>query len=68
LNGLQKYQHFLFEAANPGVVRAQMVAYTEFNLFKLKDKYFSSYKRNQSLFYFIINTCSFGLQKTRIPL
>src|SRR5438132_10319311 len=37
LNGLQKYQHFLFEAANPGVVKAQMVAngaYTEFNFRK----------------------------------
>ena len=26
LNGLQKYQHFLFEAANPEIVKAQMVA------------------------------------------
>ena len=26
LNGLQKYQRFLFEAAQPGVVKAQMVA------------------------------------------
>jgi hypothetical protein len=26
LNGLQKYQHFLFEAANPGVVKTQTVA------------------------------------------
>src|SRR5438105_12202240 len=38
LNGLQKYRHFLFEAANPGV---QMVAngvyyYTEFNLLKTR--------------------------------
>src|SRR6185369_6749223 len=35
LNGLQKYQHFLFEAARPGVVKAQLVAsgvYAEFNL------------------------------------
>ena len=39
LSGLQKYQHFLFEAANPGVVKAQMVAngaYTEFNLLKTR--------------------------------
>src|SRR5438132_5930050 len=39
LNGLQKYQHFLFEAAQPGVVKAQLVAnstYTEFNLLKTK--------------------------------
>ena len=39
LNGLQKYQHFLFEAANPGVVKTQTVAnangsFTEFNLWK----------------------------------
>jgi len=37
LNGLQKYQHFLFEAANPGIVKVQMVAnsaYVEFNLLK----------------------------------
>ena len=26
LNGLQKYQHFLFEAANPGIVKTQTVA------------------------------------------
>jgi len=39
LNGLQKYQHFLFKAANPGVVKAQMVAngaFTEFNLLKTR--------------------------------
>ena len=41
LNGLQKYRHFLFEAANPGVVKVQMVAngtyyYTEFNLLKTR--------------------------------
>ena len=39
LNGLQKYQHFLFEAANPGIVKVQMVAnsaYAEFNLLKAK--------------------------------
>ena len=37
LNGLQKYQHFLFEAVNPGVVKTQTVAngaFTEFNLWK----------------------------------
>ena len=37
LSGLQKYQHFLFEAARPGIVKAQLVAngaYTEFNLLK----------------------------------
>ncbi|CAG8699296.1 1971_t:CDS:2, partial [Ambispora leptoticha] len=26
LSGLQKYQHFIFEVANPGVVKAQLVA------------------------------------------
>jgi len=36
LNGLQKYQHFLFEAARPGVVKAQLVAFTEFNLLKTR--------------------------------
>ena len=39
LNGLQKYQHFLFEAANPGIVKAQMVAngaFTEFKLLKTR--------------------------------
>ena len=39
LNGLQKYQHFVFEAAIPGVVKAQLVAncsYTEFNLLKTR--------------------------------
>jgi len=25
LNGLQKYQHFLFEAANPGIVKTQWI-------------------------------------------
>ena len=37
LNGLQKFQHLLFKAANPGIVKAQLVAngdYTEFNLLK----------------------------------
>jgi len=37
LSGLQKYQHFLFEAAQPGVVRAQLMpngAFTEFDLLK----------------------------------
>ena len=39
LSGLQKYQHFLFEAARLRVIRAQMVAngtFTEFNLLKTK--------------------------------
>ena len=39
LNGLQRYQHFLFEASNLGVVKTQEVAngpFTEFNLLKTK--------------------------------
>ena len=39
LSGLQKYQHFFFEATNPGIVKAQMVANgacTEFNLLKAR--------------------------------
>ena len=39
LSGLQKYQHFVFEAAKPGIVKAQLVAngsYTEFNLLKTR--------------------------------
>ena len=39
LSGLQKYQHFVFEAANPGIVKAQMVVngpFVEFNLVKTK--------------------------------
>ncbi|CAG8638151.1 10217_t:CDS:1, partial [Ambispora leptoticha] len=37
LNGLQKYQHFVFEAARPDIVKAQLIAngaFTEFNLLK----------------------------------
>jgi len=39
LNGLQKYQHFVFEAARSGIVKAQLVAngaFTEFNLLKTR--------------------------------
>ena len=39
LNGLQKYQHFLFEATNLGMVKVQEVAngpFAEFNLLKTK--------------------------------
>ena len=39
MSGLQKYQHFLFEAARLGVVKAQLVAngaFTEFNLLKTR--------------------------------
>ena len=36
---MQKYRHFLFEAANPGIIKAQLVAngaYIEFNLLKTR--------------------------------
>ena len=39
LNGLQRYQHFLFEAANLGTVKVQEVAngsFVEFNLLKIR--------------------------------
>ena len=39
LNGLQKYQHFLFETSNFGTVKVQEVAngpFAEFNLLKTK--------------------------------
>ena len=39
LNGLQKYQHFLFEASNLGTVKVQEIAngpFVEFNLLKTK--------------------------------
>ena len=39
LSGMQKYQHFLFETDNPGIVKAQLVAngaYAEFNLLKTR--------------------------------
>src|SRR5437588_7908068 len=39
LNGLQKYQHFLFEASNFGTVKVQEIAngpFVEFNLLKTK--------------------------------
>ena len=38
-SGLQKYQHFVFEATNPGIIKAQMVAngaFAEFNLLKTR--------------------------------
>ena len=39
LPSIQKYQHFLFEATNLGMVKAQEIAngpFTEFNLLKIK--------------------------------
>ena len=39
LNGLQKYQHFFFEAASPGIVKTQTVAngtFIKFNLLQTR--------------------------------
>src|SRR5436190_23883072 len=55
LNGLQKYQHFVFEAAKPGVVKAQLVvngAFSEFNL--LKTRKASVYEITKEIKYFCI--------------
>src|SRR5437588_11354563 len=35
LSGLQKFQHFLFTSANPGIIKAQEVASGPFQEFKL---------------------------------
>ena len=53
LIGLQKYQHFLFEAARPGIVKAQLVAngaYTEFNLLKTEKHVFLKLPKKLNLF------------------
>jgi len=59
LSGLQKYQHFVFEAANPGVVKAQLVAngaFTEFNLLKARKTTVSETTREiKSLSILILN-------------
>jgi len=56
LSSLQKYQHFLFEATQPGVVKAQPVAngtFTKFNLLKTRKASISEItQRNQVLFRF----------------
>src|SRR5207244_1352744 len=59
LNGLQKYQHFLFEAVQPGVVKAQLVAngaYTEFNLLKARKTSVSEIIREIKSFSILILT------------
>ena len=55
LSGLQKYQHFVFEAAKPGIVKAQLVAngsYTEFNLLKTRKASILKLPKRLNLFLF----------------
>ena len=62
LNGMQKYQHFLFEVANPGIVKAQMVAngaYTEFNLLKARKASVSEITKSFSIP--VLTSSSLGL-------
>src|SRR5438128_6762492 len=59
LSGLQKYQHFVFEAANPGVVKAQTVAngvFTEFNLLKPRKTTVSEITREIKSFSILVLT------------
>ena len=59
LSGLQKYQHFVFEAAQPGVVRAQMVAngvHTEFNLLKTRKASGSEITKETKFFSILVLT------------
>ena len=59
LNDLQKYQHFLFEAAHPGVVKAQLVAngtYIEFNLLKTKKASVSEITKEIKSFFILVLT------------
>ena len=59
LNGLQKYQHFLFEAAQPGVVKAQLVAngsFTKFNLLKTRKASVSGITKEIKSFFILILT------------
>ena len=55
LSGLQKYQHFVFEATKPGIVKAQLVAngsYAEFNLLKTRKASVSELSKKLNLFPF----------------
>jgi len=61
-----KNKHFLFEAAQPGVVKAQLVAngaYTEFNLLKTKKRVFPKLSRNYILFHSSSNSTSFWITR-----
>src|SRR5437870_4275940 len=70
LSGLQKYQHFLFEAARPGVVKARLVAngaFTEFNLLKTKKASVPEITNEiKSFIHFNTNSSTHGLQKVRV--
>ena len=62
LNGLQKYQHFLFEAANPEIVKAQMFAnstFIEFNLLKTRKASVSEIIKEIKSFSILVLTLSF---------
>jgi len=55
LSGLQKYQHFVFKAAQPGAVKAQLIAnssYTEFNLLKTRKASVSEIPKKLNLYHF----------------
>ena len=72
LSGLQKYQHFVFEAAKPGIVKAQLVAngaFTEFNLLKTRKASISEIiKEIKSFSILVLTHSSFGLRKARVSL
>ena len=55
LPGIQKYQHFLFEATNLGVIKAQEIAngpFAEFNL--LKTKKADIFEETEALFILVL--------------
>src|SRR5581483_5862943 len=59
LNGLQKYQHFVFEAAKPSIVKAQLVAndaYIEFNLLKIRKASVSQITKEIKFFSILVLT------------
>ena len=61
LSGLQKCQHFVFEAARPGIVKAQLVAngsFTEFNLLKTRKANVSEITKEIKSFSILILTPS----------
>ena len=61
LNGLQKYQHFLFEATNSGIVKTQTVVngpFVKFNLFKTKKTDISQIIKEIKAFSILVLTLS----------
>ena len=58
LSGIQKFQHFLFEISNPGIVKVQEIAngsFYEFNLLKIKKANISDIiKEIKSLFILVL--------------